>query len=246
MKSREQLLRNYEESLFELLMDDVMELEGLAYAEENERLKNSREFAIPEEIDHRCKKTIIDEFKRNEKSKATRRIKRVFKTALIAALFTTILFTTAYAVVPEVREITKVFITQVYEKYTSIIIGEEHTGETNNVFDNYNVNYVPEGYEIIGSGEDPISEWCLYSNGNDWFDISVTKYEDVMTYNVDSENARYEEIEIGNYDGILIEKNGEFQVVFGDVERNTIISVFTSGLIEETAIKIAEEIKFVG
>lgn len=242
MKSREQLLRDYEESLFELLMDDVMELEGLAYAEENERLKNSREFAIPEEIDRKCKELIINAFDRKDRRKVRTVTKRMLKTILIAALFTTILFSTAYAVVPEVREITKVFITQVYEKYTNIVLGEENTAKASSDIGRYNVNYIPDGYVLIDSGEDLLSKWTLYSNGTDWFDVSITNFETAMAYNVDTENAYYEEIKVGDYDGLFVEKDGQYQLVFGDAQKSILITIFSNGLDKKSLFKIARGI----
>jgi len=242
MKSREQLLRDYEESLFELLMDDVMELEGLAYAEENERLKHSHEFAIPEEVDRKCKELILNAFDRKEQCNAKNRLKRVLKTALIAALFTTILFTTAYAVVPEVREITKVFITQVYEKYTSVLLKDTIEEYGVNDIGDYTLHFIPDGYELTGSGEDSVSKWYLYFNGTDWFDVSITKFETTTAFNVDTENAEYEEIKIGDCDGLFIEKDGEFQIVFGDVDTGVLITIFSSGLEKEVVFEIAKEI----
>lgn len=242
MKSREQLLRDYEESLFELLMDDVMELEGLAYAEENERLKNSLEFAIPEEVDRKCKELIINAFDRKEQCNAKNRLKRVLKTALIAALFTTILFTTAYAIVPEVREITKVFITQVYEKYTSIILKDAIEDYGVNDIGDYTLHFIPDGYELSGSGEDIFAQWYLYSNGTDWFDVSITNFETAMAYNVDTENAYYEEIKVGDYDGLFVEKDGQYQLVFGDAQKSILITIFSNGLDKKSLFKIARGI----
>ena len=54
MTRHEQLVENYENALFELLMEGVIEREGEQIEKENEQLKNDPDFAIPPELDKRC------------------------------------------------------------------------------------------------------------------------------------------------------------------------------------------------
>ena len=54
MNRKEQLQEQYEDALFALLMDDMMEEEGRQLLEENERLKQEPSAAVPEEDDQPC------------------------------------------------------------------------------------------------------------------------------------------------------------------------------------------------
>lgn len=80
MKPRERSTENYEDALFNLLMNEFAEQEGLRLLAENERLKAAGN--IPEETDRRCRDTI-----RRELSKRRRRAMRdtAFRTAKTAA-----------------------------------------------------------------------------------------------------------------------------------------------------------------
>ena len=58
MTRHEQLVENYENALFELLMEGVIEREGEQIEKENEQLKNGPGFSVPPELDKRCMASI--------------------------------------------------------------------------------------------------------------------------------------------------------------------------------------------
>lgn len=58
MTRREMLMEQYEDALFALIMDEVAEVEGQKALEENQRLKESGELVIPEEVSQRCQRVI--------------------------------------------------------------------------------------------------------------------------------------------------------------------------------------------
>lgn len=58
MTRREMLVERYEDALFALLMNEVAEAEGRKALEENQRLCDSGEMVIPEEVHRRCLRTI--------------------------------------------------------------------------------------------------------------------------------------------------------------------------------------------
>ena len=62
MKSREELRNDYEEALFAMIMDEIMDLEGEALIAERERLALSEEFEISDELNERCISAINDAF----------------------------------------------------------------------------------------------------------------------------------------------------------------------------------------
>ena len=58
MNRKDELREAYEDALFALLMYDVAEHEGARLLEENERLKNDENAAVPESLDRKCRATI--------------------------------------------------------------------------------------------------------------------------------------------------------------------------------------------
>ena len=58
MTRREKLQEAYEDALFALLMEDVIEHEGQHLVEKNARLRANPDAEIPAELDERCRNTI--------------------------------------------------------------------------------------------------------------------------------------------------------------------------------------------
>ena len=85
MNRREQLQERYEDALFELLMDDVFEMEGETLLQECERLNADPDAAIPEELDRKCRR-LIRSSRRKERARSVGRLTaRVLKKAAVAA-----------------------------------------------------------------------------------------------------------------------------------------------------------------
>ena len=62
MTRREMLVEQYEDALFALLMDEVAEAEGQKALEENQRLRESGELVIPDNLRQRCHSAIAKGF----------------------------------------------------------------------------------------------------------------------------------------------------------------------------------------
>lgn len=70
---REQLLENYENAFFAILMNDIAEKEGRKPLEENEELKNSSDFEIPNAIHEHSLKTIRKAFRKKRIAAAVKK-----------------------------------------------------------------------------------------------------------------------------------------------------------------------------
>ena len=77
MNRRQKLQDAYEDALFALLMEDVIEEEGKRLAEENEQLKNDPSAAVPEELHERCVETIHRAFGKGYKKEKRRKTGKV-------------------------------------------------------------------------------------------------------------------------------------------------------------------------
>ena len=106
MKSRKDLMEQYEDAMFSVMMDEIMSEEGRELLKENERLKADPDFVIPEEVDRRSLKTIARYFSKQKRTRAAHAVWRVFQRISVAAFTAMLLFTGIYAVSPEVRTVT--------------------------------------------------------------------------------------------------------------------------------------------
>lgn len=110
-QSREQ----YEDDILAFLMDGMLEEEGRALLEENERLNADPAAAIPAELDERCRALLRSAFPDEPLKKPERVTWKIMKRVLIAAVIAATLFATAYAAVPEFRAGVLNFWTEVKE-----------------------------------------------------------------------------------------------------------------------------------
>lgn len=100
MNQHEQLVENYEDALFKLLMEAVIEHEGKQIQEEIDRLNSDPSFSVPPELDRRCLRTINKTTRRKRALHTGKKVYRVFSKFSVAAVIALALFTSAYAAFP--------------------------------------------------------------------------------------------------------------------------------------------------
>jgi len=220
-KSREQ----YEDDLLALLMDGLLEEEGLALLEENKRLNANPEAAVPADLDEKCRALLQSSFPNEPLKKAGRVTWKVLKRVLVAAVVAATLFATAYAAVPEFREGVLNFFTKVEQigTYFFFYSNEADTPAPTPaptsalVIKNgmpFEFSYVPEGYELYNSeaydaGTLGISYRCVYvdpDNDPNNFVFDIEPIDERTITLIDTEDAQVTEMKIRGYDGYLIQK----------------------------------------
>lgn len=80
-ENRQQLLENYEDALFALLMDDFAEREGEKLKAENERLKQDPAAQPSEELDQKCRRIIRAEYAKAQRKQLAHSAGSVFSKA---------------------------------------------------------------------------------------------------------------------------------------------------------------------
>ena len=126
MTREEQLMQEYEDLTFKILMDRVSQAEGARLLEENERLLADPAAAVPESVQRRTEKTIQDAFDGRKKEFVHRSLRRALKVAVIAAILLATTATVVFAVSPTARAKMKNTIRNVYETHTDF----NYTGDT--------------------------------------------------------------------------------------------------------------------
>lgn len=103
MDRHEQLVQNYEDALFALLMESAAKYEGQKLLAELDELNADPGFELPPDMDKRCMRTINAEFAKKKLRRFGKSAYRVFAKASVAAMIVLVLFGSAYAAIPEVR-----------------------------------------------------------------------------------------------------------------------------------------------
>lgn len=259
MTKYEQLRENYEDALFALLINDMAEQEGQRLLEENERLKNDPSAAIPDDINRKGLLTIKRAYAKEQHRKVRRNAYQIFRQVAVVAVIGMLLFTTAFAAFPEVRIKTLNLLIEVSDVSTSLSLAGESpdakdstTASPNASYDQiilhgYKLPLLPNEYTVESTGSERLYSWIHYV-GMDGAEIYCSiATADGSVLNTDTENAQQAEaIQIQGYDGLLITKESNIDIVWGDTDHNSLISIYSSNLNEEFLIEYANSIFFVG
>ena len=213
----------YEDDILAFLMDGMLEEEGRALLEENERLNADPAAAIPAELDERCRALLRSAFPDEPLKKPERVTWKIMKRVLIAAVIAATLFATAYAAVPEFRAGVLNFWTEVKEIGTYFYFYSNSTDTPAPSASSpliikdgmpFEFTYIPEGYEIntreaFDGGVFGTDYLCIYVDPNNdpnsfIFEINCIGEETGVL--LDTEDAQVTEMKIRGYDGYHIQK----------------------------------------
>lgn len=244
MTQHEQLVENYENALFELLMEGVIEREGEQIEKENEQLKNDPDFAIPPELDKRCMASIKKARRRRWSGQFGRKAYGVLSKVAVVVLVVLVLFTSAYAAFPSVRSGIMNLIIEVSDVATTLHMedtmpadlmsgGEKSLGH-------YTYSGIPNEFTLMSSTETSVSSRDYYENGvGGYINISMTQGEDTQL-KVNTENAvSVSEITVAGCSGLLIVREDVTILSLADSYTGMFITVSSDCLDGEELIEIA-------
>ena len=270
MNRRVQSSERYEDDILAFLMDGLLEEEGRALLEENERLNADPAAAIPAELDERCRALLRSAFPDEPLKKPERVTWKIMKRVLIAAVLAATLFATAYAAVPEFRAGVLNFWTEVKEIGTYFFFyssGEKTPAPTPASSSPlvlkdgmpFEFSYVPEGYEPFmteardeGIGMDYICAYCKPNDDPNNFSFEIEPLSEDAGLLVDTEDAQVTEMKIRGFDGYRIEKihsrSGRQRIMYlwFDLENKLIFFYDSVGVLPEESQKIFDGIVIYG
>lgn len=250
MPNRNQIRERYEEAMFALLMDSVAEEEGRELLKQAEMLNRDPNAAVPQELDHRCRKIIAKAGKKEKRERARRWTVKMLRRVVMVAILAGMLFAVAYAAIPEVRVGVRNLILTVNEDSTDLSIQPgalDDKKELDSVLYRYTLPEIPKEYnrEIACDEESWFRMYWYETEKGDIFRISLMQGEESTNYGIDTEDAVVDNIVVNGFDGICAEKNGAVQVAWADTEKMVFISVYSTELDKKTVLELAEAVKCV-
>ena len=138
---------------------------------------------------------------------------------------------------------------EIFEDSTAISFSNSNSENSSFSEDfNVDVNWVPEGYTLVDQSEDPFLSSLRYrSETGDEILINVFKGEDGVLY-VDREDAQVEHLTIQGCDGLLVLKDGDAQLVWGNENGPYKVGIIAENTETEEDVrnlmKIAENLTF--
>lgn len=245
MKSRDELQNDYEEALFAIIMDDIMDLEGRALNAERKRLSESDEFKVPNDVYERCHAVIERFFKEADRKHKAIRARKIWRTILVAAIVMSILATSVCAIVPEVKEKVLGFFVNITEQIVHFSVSPWEVDDIADV--EYSLGDALIEYELLDSGKDDYADWKIYvskqfEDSHIYF-IATYGYEStVKAY--DFEDCVVEEITIGSFEGMLLYKNNTWQAALYDPENQNFLDITFVNISKDDVIGILNELRY--
>lgn len=212
--------------------------------ETNELLEDFKDIEIPESLN----KWFLDYNKKIDKKK---RIKKIKKTAVkiskkVAVIFMIISLASSIIIMTVEAIRTNFFniIIETYQKYSSISLQEEIDNNFVDEFpadweDYYYPTFIPDNFELISTNEFGSSKHITFENNSSQY-IKIIQSGMNFESQIDTEGATIIEIDINGNEGMLIEKDKQFILIWNNNER---IFRIQSNLDRNTIIKIANNLE---
>lgn len=242
MKSREELRNDYEEALFAIIMDDIMELEGRAFVEERERLAASDEFKVPDDVNERCLELIEQTLEEKKALGKKRTIRKVWRTILFAALISCLCFTTAYASVPAVKQATNNLINSFSDICTRIVLRDTVIDVEEG---RYVIAGIPQNLAVVEEGNGDGTKWYVYSDEKSTIIVEIDFACLSNEQFVDMEDADFvENVGHDEFKGIVVAKDNRVHMVLQDTERGNMIQIVGQNVDLECVMNIMKGINY--
>ena len=224
MTRHEQLVENYENALFELLMEGVIEREGEQIEKENEQLKNGPGFSVPPELDKRCMASIKKACRRRRSGQLGRKAYGVLSKVAVVVLVVLVLFTSAYAAFPNVRASTLNLLVQISDVSAEMIFENANAessenGDSNGLISDGTIELnsvilpelITDKYQVADMGSDRLSSWAKFSSQDGGLiSIDVRNGAD-SGRDINTENAwQIKEIKRDDFSGIMVFLEGGY------------------------------------
>ena len=245
MTNRERLEENYEDALFAMWMNDFAQRRGERLLEENERLKNDPEAAVPEKLQRKNLSLIYRELRRNSQHFAFKRIGKAALQFVAAVAIMAALFGAAYALSPEFRAGTLNVLMQLDERAASFQLVEDESAapEIPALMPTVTVGWLPEGYSHNPPVQDRLQTTIDHINANGDL-IRVRVFTDNLTLSaLDTEEATLcEPVTVQGNPALLVEKDETLRITWADTSTNTYILIYSSAVDADTLLQIAESV----
>ena len=244
MTRRERLVEQYEDALFSLIVDEVAEAEGRKAIEENQRLKESGEVVIPEELNRRCKQTILRKTAKNHLRRYRKGFGKALNKVAIVALMTLLLFTTAFATSESFRAKTLNFVMEAFVDRTEIKFVPGDTDTDSTAVPEITAGWLPEGFELTRTDALKANRVYEYANSDNTAYIAVNIMEMTsVSMALDTEDAKTLSLQVQGEDAIMVDKGNIKQLVWKlHTDENRYCCVITENISEEDMLKFAENI----
>lgn len=236
-----ELLDQYDDVTFALLMDEYAEEEGARLRKEFEEAQAAGEVTdTSDALDEKCLQMIRRDFaKKRGKDNVRKIIRMTSKVAVAVKVFLGVATATIFAVdafrIPVLN-----FIFTNYEQFSSINIEGNNSDTLPVEAEDYLLGLLPNGFYQTNSSSDADATFSSYKD-TDGNSVQFLMTISDGTHHIDTEGSTTSEIDLGYYKAILIEKNG-YRVVWYDDTIGILFDIRSTGLEKNDFIMICKSL----
>lgn len=240
MTHREELMQNYEDAFFALMVDEMAEAEGAELLQENERLIADDSFQVPPALHDKCLKMIDRHFKAEKRRTTVHTLKIVLNRVAVAGLVTIMLFASAFAVYEPLRIATLKFMIEVFDDHSAFSLGTTDDGVAPEYrVESVTVGWVPEGFVQTVSFDDPF----LYQYERDGeARITVQCNSAAVSISVDTEDSEVHSAEVQGQEALYYTKGNEVNLVCPIRGKNAMLIITSEGVSVDELLRVADEL----
>lgn len=247
MTHRDTLYANYEDALFALMMDSVVQSEGKRLLAEKERLEQDPDAALSEALQRRCMKTIDRAFAKQKRRAAGRTAKKVFKLLPLVAVIIAAMAVLAYAAFPEFRaDVLNLLLRNNTGSIDWSFVDNKGIDAQSDIPESPTFTVeLPAGYELSEYWYSSDMEQADYRSKiteDGRIIISVLHGENAATNTDIQEADYYEQTSIQGYDAVLTIKDGLICIVWGDPDIQCYVALRVTEIDSAVAKQIAESV----
>ena len=225
MVQHQQLLDNYEDTVFALLMDSVAR-EGFQQLENmNQTLLNDPEAAVPEKADRKILKTIRKYFAAQRRKSSRRSVLRHLRLVAIIVAFCILFSSIAMTVSEKFRIAVLNLVIEVEDRYTEFRM--ENGAPPELIPPTYfEVGWIPDGFHVTISSEDYVH---YEDDQREW--ITILRAYKSANIAIDTEDAETTETVLRGLRAFVITKQGRTTILLVDLEGRQYYLVATSSVV---------------
>lgn len=202
-----ELLDQYDDVTFALLMDEYAEEEGARLRKEFEEAQAAGEVSdTSDALDEKCLQMIHRDFAKKRGKENVRKIIRMTSKVAVAVMVFLGVMTMTVMSVDALRIPVLNFLVEHFEEYVSINTNsnqEMHKEDPCMML----ADLLPDDYAQVDYSSDTDLIYTMYQNKHGET-VTLSILSPGMAMDVDTEDAEYSEVNIGDYRAILLNKNG--------------------------------------
>lgn len=247
MTHRDTLYANYEDALFALMMDSVVQSEGKRLLAEKERLEQDPDAALSEALQRRCMKTIDRAFAKQKRRAAGRTAKKIFKLLPLVAVIIAAMAVLAYAAFPEFRaDVLNLLLRNNTSSIDWSFVDDKGIDAQSDIPESPTFSVqLPSEYMLSEYWNNIDTEQATYLHQNDETkNIVISVFHNgYAAASTDAEDVDYyEQTIIQGYPAVLTVKDGLTCITWGNKDLSCYVTLKTTGIDFTISKQIAESV----